>query len=133
MRDVSPKDLMLALRAGDGHFDADAPLSAVMRAEIERDGTLQSMEGRILAGAGYFGSRDDPDSRVQIDEAQLNLRWNAGDAPAADAARGAVRAEPGQLHGAARRAGGSRARRGRSRSRAASWCLPPPTVRAIRR
>ena len=76
MRDVSPKDLMLALRAGDGHFDANAPLSAVLRAEIERDGTLQSMEGRVLAGAGYFGSRDDPDSRVQIDEAQLNLRWN---------------------------------------------------------
>ena len=31
-----------------------------------------------------------------------------GDAPAADAVRGAVRAEPGQLHGAARRAGGGR-------------------------
>src|SRR5262245_26858561 len=67
---------MLALRAGDGHFDASAPLSAVLRAEIERDGTLQTLEGRVLAGAGYFGSRDDPDSRVQIDEAQLNLRWN---------------------------------------------------------
>ena len=76
VRDVSPRDLMLALRAGDGHFDASAPLSAVVRAEIERDGTLQLLEGRILAGAGYFGSRDDPDSRVQIDEAQLNLRWN---------------------------------------------------------
>ncbi len=76
VRDVSPKDLMLALRAGDGHFDASAPLSAVLRAEIERDGTLQLLEGRVLAGAGYFGSRDDPDSRVQIDEAQLNLRWN---------------------------------------------------------
>ena len=76
IRDVSPKDLMLAMRATDAHFDASAPLSAVLRAEIERDGTLQAMEGRILAGAGYFGSRDDPDSRVQIDEAQLNLRWN---------------------------------------------------------
>jgi hypothetical protein len=77
IRDVSPKDLMLALRAGDGHFDATVPLSAVLRAEIERDGTLQSLEGRILAGGGYFGSRDDADSRVQIDEAQLNLRWDA--------------------------------------------------------
>ena len=71
VRDVSPKDLMLAMRATDAHLDASAPLSAVLRAEIERDGTLQAMEGRILAGAGYFGSRDDPDSRVQIDEAQL--------------------------------------------------------------
>ena len=50
IRDVSPKDLMLALRAGDGQFSADVPLSAVLRAEIERDGTLQLLEGRILAG-----------------------------------------------------------------------------------
>ncbi len=76
IRDVSPKDLMLALRSSDGQFSADVPLSAVIRAEIERDGTLQSLEGRVLAGAGYFGSRDDPESRIHIDEAQLNLRWN---------------------------------------------------------
>ena len=76
IRDVSPRDLMLAIRATDAHFDANVPLSAVLRAEIERDGTLQAMEGRILAGMGYFGSRDDPDSRIHIDEAQLSLRWN---------------------------------------------------------
>jgi hypothetical protein len=34
------------------------------------------MEGRILAGAGYFGSNGDPESRIHIDEAQINLRWN---------------------------------------------------------
>ena len=77
IRDVSPKDLMLALRSGEGQFSADVPLSAVLRAEIERDGTLQLLEGRILAGGGDFGSRDDPESRIHIDEAQLNLRWNA--------------------------------------------------------
>ena len=124
---------MLAMRAGDGHFDANVPLSAVLRAEIERDGTLQSMEGRILAGAGYFGSRDDPDSRVQIDEAQLNLRWNPATRQLQMPLDVQLRAEPGQLHGAARRAGRYRARPGRSRSRAASWCSHPPTARAIRR
>src|SRR4051812_37782248 len=77
IRDVSPKDLMLAMRLADGHFSADVPLSAVIRAEIERDGTLQVLEGRVLAGTGDFGSRGDPDSRIHIDEAQLNLRWNA--------------------------------------------------------
>jgi hypothetical protein len=77
IRDVSPKDLMLALRASDTHFTADAPLSAVLRAEVARDGTLQSLDGRILAGAGYFGSFADPESRIHIDDAQLNLRWNA--------------------------------------------------------
>ena len=77
IRDVSPKDLMLALRMSDGHFSADVPLSAVIRAEIERDGTLQALEGRVLAGTGEFGSTGDPESRIHIDEAQLNLRWNA--------------------------------------------------------
>ena len=77
IRDVSPKDLMLALRVSDGQFSADMPLSAVIRAEIERDGTLQALEGRILAGTGDFGPRGDPDSRIHIDEGQLNLRWNA--------------------------------------------------------
>src|SRR6476469_2684724 len=81
IRDVSPKDLMLALRMSDGHFSADVPLSAVVRAEIERDGTLQVLDGRIQAGSGDFGSRDDPDSRIHIDEAQLNLRWNPATRP----------------------------------------------------
>jgi hypothetical protein len=77
VRDVSPKDLMLAVRADDSQFSTDVPLSAVIRAEIERDGTLQQLEGRIIAGAGYIGSREDVESRIPLDEAQLNLRWNA--------------------------------------------------------
>src|ERR1044072_9531511 len=81
VRDVSPKDLMLAMRVSDGHFSADVPLSAVIRAEMERDGTLQVLEGRILAGTGDFGSRGDPDSRIHIDEAQLNLRWDPATRP----------------------------------------------------
>jgi hypothetical protein len=76
IRNLSPKDLMLALRVDDSQFSANVPLSAVIRAEIERDGTLHQMEGRILAGAGYIGARDDAESRIQIDEAELKLRWN---------------------------------------------------------
>ena len=76
-RDVSPRDLLLALRIDDSQFIAEMPLSAVVRAEIDRDGALQLLEGRIVAGSGYIGARDDADSRIQIDEAQLNLRWNA--------------------------------------------------------
>src|SRR5205823_13505740 len=45
IRDVSPKDLLLALRANDSHFAADSPLSAVLRAEIDRDGVAQSVDG----------------------------------------------------------------------------------------
>jgi hypothetical protein len=76
VRDVSPKDLMLALRMDD-QFSAAVPLSAVLRAEIGRDGTLHQLEGRVVGAAGYVGSREDAESRIQIDDVQLNLRWNA--------------------------------------------------------
>ena len=91
------------------------------------------MEGRILAGAGYFGSRDDPDSRVQIDEAQLNLRWNPATRQLQmpfDALSGPSRVSfMAQLDVPAEAGVALDARR----SRAASWCSPPPTARAIRR
>jgi len=76
VRDLSPKDLMLAMRTSDAKFVADMPLSAVLRAEVDRDGTVQQLEGRVLAGAGEFGARNDPDTRIHIDNAQLNMRWN---------------------------------------------------------
>ncbi len=67
---------MLAMRASDAKFIADMPLSAVLRAEVDRDGTVQQLEGRVLAGSGEFGARNDPDTRIHIDNAQLNMRWN---------------------------------------------------------
>ena len=75
-RDVSPKDVMLALRLGDGRFDADMPVSAILRAEIGADGQPQQAEGRVVVGAGYFGGAHDPEGRILIDEAQLNLHWD---------------------------------------------------------
>jgi hypothetical protein len=77
VRDVSPKDIMLALRLDAGDMVADFPLSAVIRGEIGPDGVPRSMQGRILAGAGAFGSAHEPLSRVVIDEAQVELRWDA--------------------------------------------------------
>jgi AsmA-like C-terminal region/Protein of unknown function len=76
VRDISPKDIMLALRA-NGSFEADMPLSAILRAEIGPDGTMLMGEGRILAGAGFIGNGDDPKNRVLIDEAALQWRWDA--------------------------------------------------------
>lgn len=77
LRDVSPNDVLLALRLGDGKMAADMPLSAVMRAEIEPDGSVQMVNGRILAGAGYIGAPADPADRILLDEAQIGVRWNA--------------------------------------------------------
>lgn len=77
IRDVSPKDILLALRLGSGDLETDVPLSAVIRAEIDKDGMPQSLDGRIIAGAGYIGDIRGPDARLLIDEAQLELRWDA--------------------------------------------------------
>jgi AsmA-like C-terminal region/Protein of unknown function len=76
VRDVSPKDILLALRAG-GAMEADMPLSAILRAEIGPDGTLLMGEGRIVAGAGFIGDHDDPKNRLLVDEAQMQWRWDA--------------------------------------------------------
>jgi hypothetical protein len=77
IRDVSPKDVMLALRLGTGEVQADIPISAAIRAEIDRDGMPQMLEGRIVAGAGTIRDIGDEDSRVLIDEGQIELRWDA--------------------------------------------------------
>jgi hypothetical protein len=77
VRDVSPKDVLLALRVGTGEVQADIPVSAALRAEIDRDGVPQMLEGRILAGAGTIRDIRDPDSLILIDEAQIELRWDA--------------------------------------------------------
>jgi hypothetical protein len=76
LRDLSPKDLLLALRLGDGVTEADMPISAIVRAEIAEDGVPQSMDGRILLGAGYIGNPDDPDDRILVDEGRIELRWD---------------------------------------------------------
>jgi hypothetical protein len=77
LRDISPKDVLLALRVGTGEVQADIPVSAAIRAEIDRDGMPQMLEGRILAGAGTIRDIRDPDSLILIDEAQIELRWDA--------------------------------------------------------
>lgn len=77
LRDLSPKDLMLALRVDNASFEADMPISAILRAEIGPDGVPEIAEGRIVLGAGYVGNPADTDDRIVIDEAHVNLRWDA--------------------------------------------------------
>ncbi len=77
LRDFSPKDLMLAMRVDPGPLAADMPISAILRADIGADGVPARAEARIVAGAGIVGDPKEPANRVQIDEAHLNLRWDA--------------------------------------------------------
>jgi len=76
-RDVSPKDLLLALRVGDNQLDANTPISATVRAELAPDATPLWLEGQIVAGAGHVGVTGDADTRMLIDEAQMSVRWDA--------------------------------------------------------
>lgn len=77
VRDVSPKDVMLALRVDNSDFSADLPISAVFRVEIDAENRIQTAEGRMIAGAGYIGDPNDATARVLIDEANVELRWDA--------------------------------------------------------
>jgi hypothetical protein len=77
VRDISPNDLFLALRIGDGRLKADMPVSGILRAEIDRDGTPHSVEGRILVKAGYFLDPDNQEGRIVVDEGQVSFKWDA--------------------------------------------------------
>jgi hypothetical protein len=76
-RKVSLRDLLLALRVGEG-IAGDLPISGSLRAEIGADGTPQFATGRMLLGPGAIGeSGDDPSSFVAIDRAELSLEWDS--------------------------------------------------------
>lgn len=78
MRDVSPRDILLAMRMSDPDFDADVPLSGVLQAEIDANGSVRMLRCRLLAGAGHVGMAADPATRMLIDEVQVELVWDPG-------------------------------------------------------
>ncbi len=75
-RKIALRDVLLALRVGDGQFDADIPFSAAVRAEIQQDGTPVSAGGRIIIGPGVIGENGDEKSRITIDRAEATLEWD---------------------------------------------------------
>jgi len=71
------KDLMLALRLGDGQFEPDLPLSAKIRADIGPDGMPRMVDGRILMERGHIVDLDEPLSKMTIDRAEFSLDWDS--------------------------------------------------------
>ncbi len=71
------KDLMLALRLGDGQFEPDLPVSAHIRADIGPDGVPRMVDGRILVNKGSIVDLEDPLSKITIDRAEFSLDWDA--------------------------------------------------------
>ena len=76
-RNVSSRDLMLALRTNEGGVSADVPLSASMRAEIAPDGTPQMVTGELVADKGTITDPLDTDFSFPIDRAVARFNWDA--------------------------------------------------------
>jgi hypothetical protein len=74
---LSAKDLMLAMRWGEGLYEPDLPLTARIRADIGPDGTPAMVEGRIVVEKGFIVDVDDPLVRVPIDRAEINIDWDS--------------------------------------------------------
>jgi hypothetical protein len=73
---VLAKDILLALRLDEGQFQADVPVSGVIRAELGSDFLPQTVEGRIVAEPGTIGNIEDPDNSFRIDKAEFTLDWD---------------------------------------------------------
>src|SRR5205085_6284491 len=73
---LAARDLMLAMRLGDGQYDVDLPVSARIRADIGPDGVPQTLEGRIVIDKGFIIDADEPLNRIAIDRAEFNLDWD---------------------------------------------------------
>jgi hypothetical protein len=74
---LSAKDLLLALRLGDGQIEPNIPVTARVRALIGDDGIPRMIEGRIQLDKGYIVDADEPLSRIDIDRAEFDLQWDA--------------------------------------------------------
>ena len=76
-RQVSSRDILLALRLNEGDIEADLPLSASVRAEISSDGTLQRLQGQVLADEGTIVDHGAETTSIKIDRADVRFNWEA--------------------------------------------------------
>jgi hypothetical protein len=73
---VSVKDLMLAMRWGEGLYEVDLPLTSRIRADIGPDGVPSMIDGRVVVEKGVIIDADDPLARIPIDRAEIGLGWD---------------------------------------------------------
>ena len=74
---LSIKDVLFAMRWGEGLFEVDLPMSARIRADIGPDGMPHMLDGRVVVEKGVIIDPDDPLARISIDRAEVNLEWDA--------------------------------------------------------
>ncbi|MGP0090624.1 MAG: hypothetical protein ACLPKB_11800 [Xanthobacteraceae bacterium] len=74
---VSTKDILLAARVGEPQIEADVPISAALRAEIGPDGTLEVVEGKVVAENGEIFDPHSSVARMALERAEFNVQWDA--------------------------------------------------------
>jgi hypothetical protein len=76
-RNVSTRDILLAMRINETAIDPDLPLSASIRAEFSPDGTPQVVQGQLVVDAGTIVSHEDESVKIAIDHANFRFNWDA--------------------------------------------------------
>ncbi|SFU99552.1 DUF3971 domain-containing protein [Bradyrhizobium arachidis] len=74
---VSTSNILLALRVKDLTYTADLPLTGELKGELGRDGVPTFFRGKIVIGAGNIIDTDTPDYPMAIDQAEINIEWDA--------------------------------------------------------
>lgn len=71
VRDLAPRDLLIAAGKAGSDILATSPLSVDLKATIDSFGVLIATEGRLSVGAGELQLGSDADGRMLIDEAAV--------------------------------------------------------------
>lgn len=74
---VSTSNILLALRVKDLTYTADLPLTGELKGELGRDGVPTFFRGKVTIGAGNIIDTDTPDYPMAIDQAEINIEWDA--------------------------------------------------------
>ncbi|WP_342730257.1 DUF3971 domain-containing protein [Bradyrhizobium sp. B117] len=74
---VSTSNILLALRVKDLTYTADLPLTGELKGELGRDGVPTFFRGKIAVGTGNIIDTDTPDYPMAIDQAEINIEWDA--------------------------------------------------------
>lgn len=76
IRDLAPRDLMIAAGQADADLVATSPVSVQFAAHMDGQGQLISSEGRILIGAGELQLGKDVAGRMIIDEVSVEFAFD---------------------------------------------------------
>ncbi|MBS9477891.1 YhdP family protein [Ancylobacter radicis] len=76
VRDLAPRDLLIAAGKAGDDIHATSPLSVDFSADIDPTGLVLASTGRLVAGAGEFQMGADVAGRMMLDEVTIAFRFD---------------------------------------------------------